>query len=151
MRSISQSFVLSAALLVGLSGSMLMAQDQSQPRPGAPPPAANSQTAQPHKSPNPHHQAKVMAKKLGLSKDQQSKLEPILADRDRQVQSLRADASLDPKDRHAKIQGIRQDSDSKIESILSDSQKQQYEQIKQQRAQRGHQGTQQSDGNSPTA
>jgi len=62
-----------------------------------------------------------------------SKIEPILADRDQQVQSVRSDATLAPKDRKAKVHGIRQDSDSRIEALLNDTQKQQYEQIKQSR------------------
>ena len=74
-----------------------------------------------------------MAKTLGLSPDQVSKIEPILADRDQQVQSLRSDATVSPSDRKAKMHGIREESDSRIEAILNDTQKQQYEQIKQSR------------------
>ena len=74
-----------------------------------------------------------MAKELGLTPDQVSKIEPILADRDQQVQSLRSDSTLAPKDMRQRVHGIRRDSDSKIEAILSDRQKQQYEQIKQSR------------------
>jgi hypothetical protein len=42
-----------------------------------------------------------MAKKLGLTADQQAKIEPILADRDQQVQSLRANTTLAANDRRA--------------------------------------------------
>jgi protein CpxP len=80
-----------------------------------------------------------MAKQLGLTPDQVSKIEPILADRDQQVQTLRADTALAPGDRKAKMHGIRQDSDSRIEAILNDTQKQQYEQIKQSRKANRHQ------------
>jgi hypothetical protein len=45
------------------------------------------------------------------------------------MQTLRADASLTPQDRHAKVQAIMQDSNSKIEALLNDTQKQQYEQM----------------------
>ncbi len=72
-----------------------------------------------------------MAKQLGLTPDQQSKIEPILADRAQQMQSVRSDSTLAQNDRKAKLHGIRQDSDSKIEAILNDTQKQQYEQMKQ--------------------
>ena len=74
-----------------------------------------------------------MAKELGLTPDQVSKIEPILADRDQQVQSVRSDSTLAHKDMRARVHGIRRDSDSKIEAILNDTQKQQYEQIKQSR------------------
>jgi hypothetical protein len=80
-----------------------------------------------------------MAKALGLTPDQVAKIEPILADRDQQVQSLRSDTTLAPSDRKAKMHGIRQDSDSRIEAILTDTQKQQYEQIKQSRTANKHQ------------
>jgi Spy/CpxP family protein refolding chaperone len=49
------------------------------------------------------------------------------------VQTLRADTTLAPSDRKAKMHGMRQESDSRIEAILTDTQKQQYEQIKQAR------------------
>jgi Spy/CpxP family protein refolding chaperone len=74
-----------------------------------------------------------MAKQLKLTPDQQSKIEPILADRAQQIQSVRSDTTLAVNDRKAKLHSIRQDSDSKIEAVLNDTQKQQYEQIKQNR------------------
>jgi hypothetical protein len=80
-----------------------------------------------------------MARALGLNPDQVAKIEPILADRDQQVQSVRSDTSLAPNDRKAKMHGIRQDSDSRIEALLTDTQKQQYEQIKQSRKANRHQ------------
>lgn len=159
MRIFSPSIALGAALIFGLSGSALLAQDQ--PAAGAPPPAAASQAssasqappsdAQPHPAPDPLRQAKMMARKLGLTPDQQSAIEPILADRQQQVQSARADTTLAPKARRAKVQGILQDSDSKIEAILSDAQKQQYEQMKQDRRANRQQREQQQTGASPTA
>jgi protein CpxP len=122
------STLLSLVLVSGLTGSALLAQDQAQPGPAAP---SVSTSAQPHKVPNPQHQAKRMAKKLGLSADQKAQIEPILADRDQQMQNLRNNTTLSPQDRKAQIRGIRQGSDSKIEAILNDTQKQQYEQMKQ--------------------
>lgn len=80
-----------------------------------------------------------MARALALTPDQVSKIEPILADRDQQVQSLRSDTTLAPNNRKAKMHGIRQDSDTRIEAILNDTQKQQYEQVKQSRKANRHQ------------
>ena len=135
MRTFFSSVALGSLLAVGLSGSALLAQDQS-----APPAASTQAPAQrPAHVPNPRHQAKKMAKALALTPDQVSKIEPILADRDQQVQSLRSDTTLAPSDRKAKMHGIRQDSDSRIEAILNDTQKQQYEQIKQSRKANRHQ------------
>lgn len=135
MRIFSPSIALGAALIFGLSGSALLAQDQ--PAAGASPPAAASQAppsdAQPHRAPNPQRQAKMMARRLSLTPDQESAIEPILADRQQQVQSARADTTLAPRARRQKVKGIQQDSDNKIEAILNDTQKQQYEQMKQER------------------
>ena len=135
MRTFLSSVALGSLLAVGLSGNALLAQDQSAP----PPASAQAPAQRPAHVPNPRHQAKKMAKALGLTPDQEAKIEPILADRDQQVQSLRSDTTLAPSDRKAKMHGIRQDSDSRIESILTDTQKQQYEQIKQSRKANKHQ------------
>jgi protein CpxP len=131
MRNLFSSLALGTVLVVGLSGNALLAQDQS-----APPPASAQQPAH---VPNPRHQAKKMAKELSLTPDQVSKIEPILADRDQQMQSVRSDTTLAPNDRKAKVHGIRQDSDSRIEALLNDTQKQQYEPIKQSRKANRHQ------------
>ena len=135
MRTFVPSLALGTILIAGLSGSALLAQNQDQATP--PPTSAQSSAApsaqQPAHVPNPQRQAKKMAKQLGLTPDQESKIEPILADRAQQVQSVRSDSTIAPQDRKAKIHGIRRDSDSKIEAILTDTQKQQYEQIKQSR------------------
>jgi protein CpxP len=131
--------------MAGFSGNALLAQDQSQPQnqsqAGTPSSPAMSQDSQPgeHRhTPNPHHQAKMMAKKLGLSEDQRKSLEPILADRVQQMESARADTSLAPQDKMARIKSINQDSDAKIEALLNDAQKQQYEQMKQDRREHHH-------------
>jgi protein CpxP len=135
MRTFLSTVALGSLLAVGLSGNALLAQDQS-----APPAASTQAPAQrPAHVPDPRHQAKKMAKALNLTPDQVSKIEPILADRAQQVQSLRSDTTLAPGDRKAKMHGIRQDSDNRIEAILNDTQKQQYEQIKQSRKANRHQ------------
>ena len=123
--------LLGVVLISGFAGSAVLAQDQAQPAaPVNSMPAAQAPT---HKAPDPQRQTRRMAKKLGLSADQQAKIEPIFADRDQQVASLRANTALAPKDRKAQIHGLMRDSDSKISALLSDTQKQQYEQLKQER------------------
>jgi protein CpxP len=135
MRTFFSSVALGSLLAVGLSGNALLAQDQSAP----PAVSAQSPAPRPAHAPNPRHQAKKLAKALGLTPEQVSKIEPILADRDQQVQTLRSDTTLAPSDRKLKMHGIRQDSDSRIEALLTDAQKQQYEQIKQSRKANRHQ------------
>jgi periplasmic protein CpxP/Spy len=152
MRITLTSIALSTVLAVGLSSAAL-AQDQAQPATGNPAtsavPQSPSSEAPHHRHGNPQHQAKVMAKKLGLSADQQANIEPILAERQQQLQSLRADATLAPQDRRAKALSINQASDAKLEALLNDQQKQQYEQMKQARRAKRMQRMQQS-ANSPS-
>ncbi len=133
MRRFLPSLAIGSLLMAGFSGSILLAQDQSAPPAVSSQAPAASSTQRTAHVPNPQHQAKRMAKVLGLTPDQVSKIEPILADRDQQVQSVRSDSTLARKDMRQRVHGIRRDSDSKIEAILNDSQKQQYEQIKQSR------------------
>jgi hypothetical protein len=97
------------------------------------PQAVQSQSGEHRHAMNPDKQAKHLAKKLGLSQDQVAQIKPILAERQSEMQSLRADSTLTQQDRRAKAQGIQQDSKSKIEAVLNDTQKQQFEQMLAQR------------------
>ncbi|MGC2398889.1 MAG: hypothetical protein WA510_03870 [Acidobacteriaceae bacterium] len=130
MRTFVPSFALGAILLSGISAGTVLAQNQTNDQTAAPAAPAQSQSFH---TPNPQRQAKRMAKKLGLNSDQVAKIEPILADRVQQVQSVRSDTTLAPQDRTAKLRGINQDSNGKIEALLTDSQKQAFEQLKQSR------------------
>lgn len=78
---------------------------------------------------DPAKQAAHLGKQLRLSKEQVTQITPILADRQQQLQSLRADTSLRPRVRRNKAKEILKDSTAKIEAILNDTQKQQYEQL----------------------
>jgi protein CpxP len=129
MRIFFPSLALGVAMLAGVSGTTLLAQDQSQPAAGQTS-AASSAPTQPRHAVNPRHQAKKMARKLGLTADQESKLEPIFADRAQQMQAVRADSTLSPQDMRVRVRSIRQDSEAKMEALLTDTQKQQWEQMK---------------------
>jgi protein CpxP len=132
MRISFPSTLLGFVLLSGLTGNSLLAQDQTSAG-VASTPTSNASPTHPHKAPDPQHQAIKMAKKLGLSSDQTAKIEPILADRAQRVQEVRSNTNLAPSDRKAQLHGITRDSNSKIEAILTDTQRQQYEQMKQDR------------------
>jgi Spy/CpxP family protein refolding chaperone len=77
---------------------------------------------------DPAKQAAHLGKQLGLSGDQVAQITPILADRQQQLQNLRADNSLRPRVRRAKAKEILKDSTAKVKAILNDTQKQQFEQ-----------------------
>jgi Spy/CpxP family protein refolding chaperone len=125
-----------------LSASVMFAQapDSSQA------PAANSAQAAPsqpgyqHRNFDPSRFAAHLGQRLSLSSDQVAQITPILAARQQQMQTLRADASLSEQDRHTKAHAIMQDTNSKIEALLTDPQKQQFEQmLAQRRARHNHQ------------
>jgi len=109
---------------------VLMVQAQDQNPSASNESAPNAQAVPMHRrAPDPEREAQRLGKKLNLSQDQVAQLQPILADRNQQMQSLRGDTSLSQQDRRAKFQSIRQDSNNKIEALLNDQQKQQYEQM----------------------
>jgi Spy/CpxP family protein refolding chaperone len=137
---------LKATVLLGalLSSGFALAQTTPNANPGTQlsaqnPPAAQAQGVEGthgHHGMNPNKQAKHLAKELNLSQDQVAQIKPILLERKQQMESLRADQSLAPKDRRAKMHDIQLDSKSKIEAVLNDTQKQQFEQM--QAARRAH-------------
>ena len=128
------SMLLGALLTTGMA--VAQAPDQS-PQSDAPQ-ATQNQQARPHHEINPDRQADHLGKKLGLTGDQVAQIKPILEARQQQMQSLRSDSSLAPQDRRAKAQEIMQDSNTKIEAVLNDTQKQQFEQMLQERRAHHH-------------
>ena len=106
--------------------------------------AAPSQPGQQHRNFDPSQFAAHLGKRLSLSSDQVAQITPILAARQQQMQTLRADASISVQDRHTKAHAIMQDTNSKIEAVLTDPQKQQFEQMLAERRQHRHNREQQS-------
>ena len=92
---------------------------------------SNNAPAQQHRAPDPQKQAARLAKHLGLSDDQTSKLTTILQDRQQQAAALRSDSSLAPQDRRAKLRSIQQDTDAQINGVLTPDQQKQYAEMKQ--------------------
>jgi len=68
----------------------------------------------------------VLTTRLKLTADQQEKIKPILANRDKQSAALREDESLEMQDRMAKMMKIRSDVETKITAILTEDQKTEY-------------------------
>lgn len=125
-----------------LSAGILLAQaPESNQAPAAnAPQAGQAQPGRHHRTFDPARQAAHLGKRLGLNSDQVAQITPILTDRRQQMQSLRADASLTPQDRHAKARAIFEDSKSKLEALMNDTQKQQFEQmLAERRSHRNHQ------------
>lgn len=121
------SMILGAMLSTGVV--LAQAPDQAQPSSAA----QATQGERSHHTANPDRMAKHLGKKLNLSSDQVAQIKPVLENRAQQMQALRADTTLSAQDRRAKARDIMQDSKGKIEAVLNDTQKQQFEQMMQER------------------
>jgi periplasmic protein CpxP/Spy len=139
---------LSIAIGLFLSAGLAIAQAPARNQPDQPAAAQDAQQQplagenappmqqQPGRRPHAHNPARVahrLGRQLGLSQEQVQQIRPIIANRQQQMASLRADSTLTQEDRRAKARGIMQDSRNQIEALLTDTQKQQYEQMLAQR------------------
>jgi Spy/CpxP family protein refolding chaperone len=104
-----------------MAGSAL-AQDNTPPNTTTPP---QGKVERGHQM-DPNRDMEHMTKHLKLTQDQQSQIQPIVQDRDQQLNQLWQDNSMSRSDRRAKSQQIRDDADSKINAILTDEQRQKY-------------------------
>jgi len=124
--------VFSAALALSLTATLAIAQT-------ATPSDSSSGSAYKdhyghHHQPDPQKQAAFLAKRLNLTSDQQSKLEPILADRDQKIAAIRSDSSLTPDQKKEQFRTIHQNIEQQLSSILTP------EQMEQLKSFRGHRG-----------
>jgi hypothetical protein len=123
---------LTLSALFGLGAAMAAPQPQDQ----APPPQQNGPDGGGHwnggqRQMDPNRQVQMLTKRLNLNSDQQSKILPVLQNRNQQMESLRSDNSLSREDRQAKMRAIREDSDTQIRAVLNDKQKKTYDQMQQ--------------------
>jgi len=90
--------------------------------------------------PTPDRIVALMTAKLNLTPDQQAKITPIIADRQQQMQAIRADTSSRPMQRMKKAKAVTEESDKKINAVLTPDQQKQYaaleEQMKEQMKER---------------
>jgi periplasmic protein CpxP/Spy len=107
--------VLSTSLALALSGSLVFAQ-----QPAAPAPAAKQNHAH-----NPQRETARLTKKLNLSADQSAKLEPILADRDKKIATLKSDTTITPMIAQKQMHAIRQQTMQQLATVLTPDQMQQ--------------------------
>lgn len=130
---------LRSALALGLA--LPLAQSAVAQEPSTPP-APPSDTQGPpsggpggHRhAPDPHREAAMLGRRLNLTPDQTTRLEPILADRQSRVEALRSNSSLDEKARHQQMHSIQEDTQTKLAGVLTPDQ---LNQMKQMRDRRG--------------
>ena len=109
--------LLTAVLCLGsLSATAAIAQAPAQD-------AAPAQQRHMHR--DPHRQAMHMSRKLGLSPDQTSRVEPILAKRRDGVMAIRQNASLTPDQRKAQMHDLKRNMRQQLAGVLTPDQMQQ--------------------------
>ncbi len=112
-----KAILLSAALLV-VPAAAVVAQAPSAP-------AAQAMPAQPRHHRSPHTVALRMERRLGLSADQEARLEPIVAERQQKVAAIRSNTQLSDAERHQQLKAIQRDSRAQMSGVLSPGQMQQ--------------------------
>ena len=111
---------LTAALAVALTGSLALAQQAQQPQ------AQTGATMHHgHHRHNPHREAMKLSKRLNLSPEQTSQIEPILASREQKMSALRSDTSLTPEARKQQFRALQQQSRQQVEAVLTPEQREQ--------------------------
>ena len=140
-----------ALVFAGLlySGSAALAQDnagnnQEAPPAGAPP---NHGHGRGHMDPTQH--AAMLAKRLNLSSDQQSKVEDIFKSEQSQMESLHSDTSLSQQDRRSKMMDIHKASNDQVRALLTADQQKKFDEMQSHHGGWGHQGGQAPPASSP--
>jgi Spy/CpxP family protein refolding chaperone len=127
--------------------SLAAAQSSTTNSPEHRPPEAPSQTApaQPgagSDAPAGHAQSQAQAadeNPLNLTDEQKAKLQPILAEENQQLQTLRSDTSMTQEQKVSKANEIRQTASPKIRAILTPEQLQKLDDLQQKARQQQNQ------------
>jgi len=108
--------------LVGIEQSMFAGQEAG----GAPP---TTQQARPARG-RVERQLERMSKSLNLTDDQKARIRPILQNRNKQLEDLRAKSSLPQGDARAKAAEIRRSARQQIDQILTPEQREKQKAIR---------------------
>ena len=104
---------------------------------------------------SPNEELKRLTKDFNLTADQQSKIKPILVDRQKKMEDLMNDSTGDRQATRQKMMQIRQDTNDQIRAQLDDTQKEKFDKLQKEREDRmqdrrgGGLGGDNSGGNSP--
>ena len=129
-RSIS---ILALSALLGVTAAVAAPQADKAPARQDKTTQADGTHANARRQFDPQRQVERLAKRLQLTSEQQSQLLPILSQRAEHVKAIRNDTTLSATDRRAKMRDLRQESEAQIKNVLTDTQKQQYAAMMQQR------------------
>jgi Spy/CpxP family protein refolding chaperone len=127
--------LVSAALLLSLTGAAAFAQQDAPPQQGDRP--------MHHRRADPQREVAHLSKVLNLTPDQSSKLEPILANRDQQLQAVFQNQQLAPQDRREQMKTIHQTTEQQLATVLTPDQLQQMKAMRHDHRGHGQWGQQQ--------
>jgi protein CpxP len=92
-----------------------------------------------HGEMDPAKHAEMLAKKLNLTADQQTKVQDIFKTEQSQMESLHNDSSTSRDDRHAKMMDIHKASGDQVRALLDPTQQKKWDEMQSKREQRqGH-------------
>jgi Spy/CpxP family protein refolding chaperone len=144
--------LLTSTLALTLAATAAFAQQATQPSGDATTaqqPAAQQGHHRGQGKMDPHKAALHIGKRLGLSDDQTAKLEPIFADSQQKMVSLRANTSLTADQRRDQMRAIHKDTQTQLSSVLTPDQMQQLRGMRHGRGK--HQGQQPEAATPPSA
>jgi len=78
---------------------------------------------------SPEAQLKHLTEELSLSDSQQTAVKAILEETQKQAETVRADTSLTPEDRRAKMRTLHESAHSKIRDLLNAEQKKKFDEL----------------------
>ena len=78
---------------------------------------------------DPAKRAAMLAKRLNLKSDQQSKVEDILKSEQSQIEALHSDSSVAKEDRHSKMMDIHTSSNDEIRALLDPDQQKKWDEM----------------------
>lgn len=82
---------------------------------------------------DPAQHAAMLAKRLKLSSDQQTKVEDIFKSEQSQMESLRSDTSVAQQDRRSKMMDIHKSTSDQVRAVLNPDQQKQWDEMQSRR------------------
>jgi periplasmic protein CpxP/Spy len=89
-----------------------------------------------HRHMDPQKRTEMLAKRLNLTSDQQSKVLDVFKSEQSQMESLRSNSSLSQDDRRSKMMDIHKTSSDQVRALLTPDQQKKYDSMKNQQG--GH-------------
>jgi hypothetical protein len=124
MRNITAIFfVFTLVLALGAFAQQPATHDDSSQSQGA------AEHGQRGRMATPEEQLRHLTEALSLSESQQTAVKAIIADTNKEAETVRADNALSPEDRRAKLRTLHEQAHAKIRDILNADQKKKFDEM----------------------